>query len=157
MVVGVHGQQECGSAYLAFVAIALGCSLATHTCLVRGDVCAQAKDDESFTWLQTKDDESLAARGGAVGIAAALGCSLATGVDLAVAEGGRSIAARRAVFGVNRFREVPVQPFWRLLIDNLTDPTLILLMCAAAVRALPDGFRTSLECARGRDACSSRP
>ena len=91
--------------------------------------------------MQAKDDEALAARGGAVGIAAALACSLATGVDQAVADGGRSIAARRAAFGANRFREVPVQPFWRLLIDNLTDPTLILLMCAAAVRTLPRAFR----------------
>lgn len=30
-----------------------------------------------------------------------------------------------------------MQPFWRLLIDNLSDPTLILLMCAAAVRPPP--------------------
>ncbi len=48
--------------------------------------------------------------------------------------GGHSLAARREAFGDNRFKEVPVQPFWRLLVDNLSDPTLILLMCAAAVR-----------------------
>ena len=33
-----------------------------------------------------------------------------------------------------------MQPFWRLLIDNLSDPTLILLMCAAAVRTPPRAF-----------------
>ena len=71
-----------------------------------------------------------------MGVAAALACSLATGVDQG-AERGHSLAARRAQYGVNRFKEVPVQPFWRLLIDNLSDPTLILLMCAAAVRTPP--------------------
>ena len=68
-------------------------------------------------------------------MAAMLGCSLATGVDVPPGqEGARALAARQAAFGANRFKEVPVQPFWRLLLDNLSDPTLILLMCAAAVR-----------------------
>jgi hypothetical protein len=96
---------------------------------------------------QAKNDEALAALGGAAALAAALACSLATGVDPDHAgAGGHSLAARREAFGANRFKEVPVQPFWRLLVDNLSDPTLILLMCAAAVRAPGAGSGASGHC-----------
>ena len=72
-------------------------------------------------------------RGGAEGLAAALHTDLRAGLP-PDAKGERGLNARRAAFGANRFKEVRPRPFLRLLLGNLRDPTLILLMVAAAVR-----------------------
>ena len=74
-------------------------------------------------------------RGGAEGLAAALHTDLRAGLP-PDAQGARGLDARRAAFGANSFKEVRSRPFLRLLLDNLRDPTLILLMVAAAVRHL---------------------
>jgi len=82
---------------------------------------------------QHKRAEDLTKHGGAEGLAASLRTSMRTGLahtDTDV----RGLARRRAEFGANKFKEVKPRPFLRLLLDNLRDPTLILLMVAAAVR-----------------------
>ena len=71
-------------------------------------------------------------RGGAEGLAAALHTDLRAGLP-PDAKGERGLDARRTAFGANRFKEVKPRAFLRLLLDNLRDPTLILLMVAAAV------------------------
>jgi magnesium-transporting ATPase (P-type) len=54
------------------------------------------------------------------------------GLDLA-ATGPLSIESRRETFGSNKFKEVKPKNFFILWFENLCDPTLILLMVAAAV------------------------
>ena len=85
--------------------------------------------------MQHKRAEDVEKRGGAEGLAAALHTDLRAGLP-PDAKGERGLDARRAAFGANRFKEVKPRPFFRLLLDNLRDPTLILLMVAAAVRHL---------------------
>ena len=67
--------------------------------------------------------------GGVEGLAKLLSTSLQAGL----APDAKGLAQRRAAFGANKFREVKQRTFLRLLVDNLRDPTLILLMVAAAV------------------------
>ena len=83
--------------------------------------------------MQNKRAEDVEKRGGAACLAAALHTDLRAGLPPG-AKGKRGLSARRAAFGANKFKEVRPRPFLRLLLGNLRDPTLILLMVAAAVR-----------------------
>lgn len=62
-------------------------------------------------------------------MAAALNTSLHDGVDPTPA----SLEQRRAVFGANRFKQIPPKNLFKLWVGNLKDPTLIMLMAAALV------------------------
>jgi len=84
--------------------------------------------------VQHKRAEDLGKHGGAEGLAASLRTSLRTGLAHTDTD-ARDLERRRAEFGGNKFKEVKPRPFLRLLLDNLRDPTLILLMVAAAVRS----------------------
>ena len=75
----------------------------------------------------------MANRGGLPGLAAQLGSDVKSGVSTQ-GEGLLAIEQRQSVFGQNRFKEMPQKSFFFLLWENLQDPTLILLMIAAAVR-----------------------
>ena len=68
----------------------------------------------------------------------ALASSCAAGLDAGAAT-APPLAERRRVFGRNRFAEVPMKSFFMLLLENLKDPTLILLMAAALVRIISGG------------------
>ena len=81
---------------------------------------------------QAKDDTALADLGGPGGLAIARATSLTTGVAEADPAGG--VAARRAAFGANAFKQAKSKSFFALFFENLKDPTLILLMGAALVR-----------------------
>jgi Ca2+-transporting ATPase len=81
---------------------------------------------------QAKDAEALARLGGLEGMARALRVRPEQGLDPA-AGGDVSLERRKALFGVNKFAEVPLQGFFALLWDNLRDQVLILLMAAATV------------------------
>ena len=70
--------------------------------------------------------------GGLGGVAKALDCSLVKG--LCPGRDAQSLDARREAFGENKFRVAERKTFWSLVFENLQDPTLILLMAAAAVR-----------------------
>jgi P-type Ca2+ transporter type 2C len=83
--------------------------------------------------VQHKDAENLEKHGGVIGIAEALHTDTVAGLDPA-ATGDLSIESRRATFGSNKFKEVRPKSFFLLWFENLCDPTLILLMIAAAVR-----------------------
>ena len=79
---------------------------------------------------QEKDDSGFELLGGVEGLASALHSSLANGI-----EGGEAdLESRRAAFGANRFKQIPPKSFFGLWFEQLKDPTLIMLMCAAAVR-----------------------
>ncbi len=82
---------------------------------------------------QAKDDTALADAGGPCGLAIALNTSLTNGVVEADPAGG--VAARRAAYGGNTFKQAKSKSFFRLFFENLKDPTLVLLMGAALVRA----------------------
>ena len=84
---------------------------------------------------QHKDAVKLAEHGGVSGLATLLGSSLSEGLD-PLAVGHASLEGRREAFGANRFEERKGKSFFKLLLTNLRDPTLILLMAAAAVRIL---------------------
>lgn len=78
---------------------------------------------------QEKSAEDVKTHGGVEGLAKLLCASLQAGL----APDAKGLAQRRAAFGANKFKEVEQRTFLRLLVDNLRDPTLILLMVAAAV------------------------
>ncbi|KAK9867201.1 hypothetical protein WJX84_002696, partial [Apatococcus fuscideae] len=81
---------------------------------------------------ENKDKAEVANRGGLPGLAAQLGSDVKSGVSTQ-GEGILAIEQRQSVFGQNRFKEMPQKSFFFLLWENLQDPTLILLMIAAAV------------------------
>jgi hypothetical protein len=87
------------------------------------------------SFLQNKDREKLEEHGGVLGIAEALATSTNAGLD-PKATGDLSLENRKHVFGANKFREVKQKSFLKLWVGNLTDPTLVLLMFAAAVSTL---------------------
>lgn len=76
----------------------------------------------------------MARRGGLPGLAGQLGSNVATGIS-SQGEGVLAFEQHQSVFGQNRFKELPQKSFFMLLWENLQDPTLILLMIAALVRA----------------------
>lgn len=80
--------------------------------------------------LQHKDDDAWEKLGGLEGVASVLHTSLTDGASPAEV----ALEARRAAFGANRFKSIPPKSFFTLLIAQLKDPTLIMLMVAAAVR-----------------------
>ena len=82
--------------------------------------------------MKGKSDEHLTQLGGLGGVAKALNCSLVKG--LCPGRDAQSLDARREAFGENSFRVAERKSFWSLVFENLQDPTLILLMAAAAVR-----------------------
>lgn len=82
--------------------------------------------------MQNKDRERLEAAGGIQGLAKALLTSTSDGVTLSP-QGELSLEHRQRIFGANAFKEVKQKAFLSLLLDNLKDPTLILLMTAALV------------------------
>ena len=95
--------------------------------------CSAAPPYTASLPAQKKQVEDVEKRGGAEGLAAALHTDLRAGLP-PDAKGERGLNVRRAAYGANRFKEVRPRPFLRLLLGNLRDPTLILLMVAAAVR-----------------------
>ena len=70
------------------------------------------------------------------GFAAALHTDIAVGLS-ADTQGSLSLSARADAFGANCFKEVKQKSLLSLLLNNLQDPTLILLMAAALVRSWP--------------------
>jgi Ca2+-transporting ATPase len=102
---------------------------------------AQAKAEAGFgvslrdlnTLNEDKDVVKLHKQyGGVEGLASALHVDTSVGLSPAAA-GGTSMESRQAAYGANRFKAVPLKSFFRLLITNLKDPTLILLMAAALI------------------------
>ena len=81
---------------------------------------------------QNKDRNKLETMGGTEGLAKALLTSTSDGVTL-TSQGDQSLEHRQRIFGANAFKEAKQKAFWSLLLDNLKDPTLILLMLAALV------------------------
>jgi hypothetical protein len=98
--------------------------------------------------VQHKRAEDLAKHGGAEGLSASLRTSLRTGLAHTDTD-ARGLERRRAEFGANKFKEVKPRPFLRLLLDNLRDPTLILLMVAAAVRTSGPPYKAPAALALG--------
>lgn len=92
---------------------------------------------------QAKDGEGLARLGGVEGMARALRVATGEGLDPA-APGDLSIERRKALFGANKFAEVPLEGFFSLLWGNLSDQVLILLMAAATVSRSPAFIRICL-------------
>lgn len=82
--------------------------------------------------MQVKSKEELQKLGGAEGLARKLNVSLHKG--FCPGKDNYLVERRRQVFGENRFRVPSTKSFWSLVIENLQDPTLILLMAAALVR-----------------------
>ena len=83
--------------------------------------------------MQHKDKQRLSAYGGPSGLAKMLGSSINEGLD-PNATGSFSLASRQEMYGVNRFKERRTKGLLVLVFEQLKDPTLILLMIAAAVR-----------------------
>ena len=75
---------------------------------------------------------ALTALGGPAGLAAALATSPTAGIDTSAASPA-GVDARTDAFGPNRFKTVASKSFFRLFLEALRDPILILLMAAAAV------------------------
>ncbi len=91
--------------------------------------------------LQDKDKDALAKHGGVVGIAASLHTNERQGISTTSPMADQSVAGRQRIFGANTFREVQQKSFFKLLLENLQDPVLILLMVAALVSAAPAEVR----------------
>lgn len=70
------------------------------------------------------------------GFADALHTDIVNGLS-ADTQGSLSVTARVSAFGANRFKEVAQKSLLTLIINNLRDPTLMLLMAAALVRSCP--------------------
>lgn len=85
---------------------------------------------QALLFLQEKDNEAVTKLGGVEGLCTALASSSTAGLS---PDSVPSLAARQTVFGENRFKEVPMKGFLKLLFENLKDPTLLLLMAAALV------------------------
>lgn len=86
--------------------------------------------------MQNKDSQKLAAYGFPEGLARALGTSHTQGLDLE-AKGALSVQRRQEIYGANKFKERKTKRLLVLVFEQLKDPTLILLMCAAAVGSPP--------------------
>lgn len=86
--------------------------------------------------LKEQDGEELVRRGGVQGFAEALHTDTSTGLS-AETQGSLSLKARVTAFGANRFKEVKQKSLLSLIINNLQDPTLMLLMAAAMVCSCP--------------------
>ena len=82
--------------------------------------------------LQSKNKQRLSSYGGPNGLARMLGSSELQGLDPG-ASGGFSLESRREMYGANRFKERKTKGLLLLVFEQLKDPTLILLMVAAAV------------------------
>ena len=82
--------------------------------------------------MQNKDNKKLAQYGFPEGLATALGSSYTRGLDLE-AKGALSVQRRQEIYGANKFRERKTKGLLVLVFEQLKDPTLILLMFAAAV------------------------
>jgi magnesium-transporting ATPase (P-type) len=68
--------------------------------------------------------------GGAPALVRMLNTHAERGIDSA------SVDARKEAFGANKFAEVPPKPFHEILLEALQDPTLIMLMVAAAIQTI---------------------
>jgi Ca2+-transporting ATPase len=66
-------------------------------------------------------------------------CSLRTDLANGISDDGDHFASRIAMYGRNAIPETPPESIFTLMWENLQDPTLIILMCAAAV-SLPVGI-----------------
>ncbi|KAL6858909.1 hypothetical protein ACP4OV_017911 [Aristida adscensionis] len=88
-------------------------------------ICA----DELSSVVESHDVKKLKAHGGVEGLAAKLGTSASDGV----AASESKLAARREVFGVNRFAEAEARSFWVFVWEALQDMTLMILAACALV------------------------
>ena len=95
---------------------------------------------KQFCSLQKKSRDALEGYGGVEGLAGKLGSSLQKGVN------SSTLGSRREVFGQNKFESAEMKSFWKLVYENLQDPTLILLMAAALVSLSPSSSSFGLEC-----------
>lgn len=88
--------------------------------------------------LQVKTKEALDEHGGIEGLAGKLDSSLSKGIAAGNDDDSSHdvLDRRREAFGENKFRAADTKSFWKLVYENLQDPTLILLMAAALVRLL---------------------
>lgn len=82
--------------------------------------------------LQNKEKLRLSSYGGPNGLANLLGSSSSKGLD-PQASGSFSIISRQQMYGINKFKERRTKGLLVLVFEQLKDPTLILLMVAAAV------------------------
>jgi Ca2+-transporting ATPase len=82
--------------------------------------------------VQNKDNRKLAGYGFPEGLARVLGTSHTSGLD-PEAKGTLTIERRQEFYGANKFKERTTKGLLVLVFEQLKDPTLILLMCAAAV------------------------
>jgi Ca2+-transporting ATPase len=82
--------------------------------------------------LQNKDNQKLAEYGFPEGLARVLGTSHTQGLD-PEGKDALSVESRQEIYGANRFKERKTKGLHVLVFEQLKDPTLILLMCAAAV------------------------
>ena len=82
--------------------------------------------------MQSKNKQRLSSYGGPNGLARMLGSSELQGLDPS-ASGSFSLESRKDMYGANRFKERKTKGLLLLVFEQLKDPTLILLMVAAAV------------------------
>ena len=84
---------------------------------------------ESLNVEQAKDDNraNLLALGGVEGLAKLMGLNMQTGLTEA------QVLYMRETFGTNQFPEAPIDSFFSLLFNALTDTTLLVLIAAATV------------------------
>ena len=73
---------------------------------------------------------------GLEGLAGKLNTSLQKGISSGSDQD--MLDRRREAFGENKFGEAKMKSFWKLVYENLQDPTLILLMAAALVCTFKD-------------------
>ena len=83
-------------------------------------------------FLQSKNKPRLQSYGGPSGLARMLGSNDLEGLD-PHASGSFSLASRQEMYGANKFKERKTKGLLLLVFEQLKDPTLILLMIAAAV------------------------
>ena len=76
--------------------------------------------------------DHLNALGGIDGLSKKLGVNLETGLT------DSQVLSLREKYGTNEFPESPMTTYWELLIDALSDTTLLILLAAAAVSLIID-------------------
>ncbi|KAL6063492.1 plasma membrane calcium [Balamuthia mandrillaris] len=81
--------------------------------------------------VENRDYDGLQQLGGVKGLAESLGSNIETG--LSQSEADNHFKTRRELFGQNRLPEPEMTSLWQMVLDGLSDKTLIMLMIAAAV------------------------
>lgn len=103
------------------------CCSVTHDNMAAMEVTQATLDGLNVEQSVKENRANLDALGGVDALMSLLGSNMNTGLT------NDQVIASRTKFGNNQFPEAPMEGFFSLLLGAFSDPTLIVLLCAAAV------------------------